>query len=185
MGIKASEKEKERIGKELHDGIASSIIKLVHEIENKDIDLADKLLKTYKEVRDLSHQLDNTPLHNEFFLERLIEIIPEKTNKNFILKIKPTQLIINEPKGTHIYRIIQELITNNLKYSNATEIKISIQHKEENILLKYFENSNFSPKIKKGNGLKNIQDRVKIMLGKININYKTGFLIEIIIPYKK
>jgi signal transduction histidine kinase len=182
--IKATDEEKKRIGKELHDGIAGSIIRLVHEVENKDVNLSDKLLKTYNEVRDLSHQLNNTPMHGEAFMERLIEIIPDNhENQVFSFKITPSNLELIEPYGTHIYRIIQELITNNLKHAKATKTIILIKYDKEKLTINYSDNGIGTKELKKGTGIINIEDRVAIMKGKILINNSNGFSVDIEIPY--
>jgi len=186
--IKAEEEEKKRIGRELHDGIAGSLVRLAHDTEDKDVNLSHKLLETYNEIRKLSHQLDNSPSHGEIFLERLMEILPENKDKQtFKFKISPTNLEIDEPYGTHIYRIVQELITNNLKHAKATETSINIVYKNKNIIISYQDNGIGIDKLKKGNGFKNIEKRVIIMKGKITFNNtdKKGFGLTIEIPYKE
>ena len=179
--VKAGEAEKQRIGKELHDGIAGSLIKLVYETEGDNLDLSDKLLKTYNEVRTLSHQLNNTPMHDEIFADRIEELLPENLpDKQFKIHIEPRNLKLPEPYGTHLYRIIQELIANNLKYANATETIINIVQKDDTLHFEYKDNGIGADDIKKGNGLKNIMDRVTLMKGELQIQSATdkGFLLN-------
>ncbi len=179
--VKAGEAEKQRIGKELHDGIAGSLIKLVYETEGDNLDLSDKLLKTYNEVRTLSHQLNNTPMHDEIFADRIEELLPENLpDKQFKIHIEPRNLKLPEPYGTHLYRIIQELIANNLKYANATETIINIVQKDDTLHFEYKDNGIGADNIKKGNGLKNIMDRVTLMKGELQIQSATdkGFLLN-------
>jgi signal transduction histidine kinase len=185
--VKASENEKKRIGKELHDGIAGKLIKLVHDTEKKDLSLADQLLNTYHEVRNLSHQLDNSPSHGELFMERLIDVIPQgDEDQKFSFTIKPMHLELYEPFGTHIYRIVQELISNNLKHANAHNTKIDILYNENILSLKYQDDGIGIKKLKKGNGFKNIEDRIALMKGglKIDLNLKKGVMIKITIPFE-
>ena len=182
-GIQATEAEKNHIGKELHDGIAGNLIRLVHEIEDKDIALADKLLKTYHEVRNLSHQLNNTPMHGEILFDRLLEAIPESNDKqSFHLHITPPDIILPEPVGTHVFRIIQELITNNLKHAHAGFTTIEIKQKDNKLHILYFDDGKGTKKLKKGSGLKNIEDRIALMKGKINYKTGNGFGVKIEIP---
>jgi signal transduction histidine kinase len=183
--IKATEEEKKLIGKELHDGIAGTLIRLIYDVEEKYKKLSKKLYKTYNEIRLLSHQLNNTNTHNDTFMERLIEIIPEnKENQHFSVKIKPVNLKVNEPIGTHIFRIIQELITNNLKHAKASQTDITIEHINDKIYITYKDNGINNNNYKKGNGITNINDRIKVLKGKLNINNNNGFTVEIEIPYK-
>ena len=173
--VKAGEAEKQRIGKELHDGIAGSLIKLVYETEGDNLDLSDKLLKTYNEVRTLSHQLNNTPMHDEIFADRIEELLPENLpDKQFKIHIEPRNLKLPEPYGTHLYRIIQELIANNLKYANATETIINIVQKDDTLHFEYKDNGIGADDIRKGNGLKNITDRVTLMKSELQIHTEPG-----------
>jgi len=178
--VKATEHEKIRIGKELHDGIAGSLIRLVHEVEGSNVKLSDKLLKTYNEVRNLSHQLNNTPMHGEAFIDRLVELIPEtKKQQQFYLRVLPSDLTLKEPYGTHFFRIVQELITNSLKHAGATKTIIEIKFTGDFLTLFYSDDGIGFKEIKKGSGLKNIEDRVALMKGKIRYKSEKGFEINI------
>lgn len=182
--VKTSEAEKSRIGKALHDGIAGSIMKLVHDSETAQIKLSHKLLQTYNEVRDLSHQLDNTPMHDELFFERVLDIIPKnKENLKYSFNISPKDLKINEPVGTHIFRIIQELITNNLKHAEASETLVSLSQMDNFLILDYMDNGKGSPNFAKGKGLRNIEDRIVLMNAKLELVTNDGFKVKVEIPY--
>lgn len=184
--MQATELEKKRIGKELHDGIAGTLIKLVKEVEQKDMQLSDKLLSTYNEVRTLSHQLDNTPMHGEVFMDRLIDLIPHNEgDRQFAFKITPISLELKEPIGTHLYRIIQELIANNLKHAQASHTKIYINLEDKVLSLHYEDNGIGIKNLKKNNGFKNIEHRLALIKGKLHIstNLPEGLQIQIDIPY--
>ena len=182
--VKSSEAEKSRIGKELHDNIAGTLMTLVHESETAQMQLSHKLLQAYNEVRGLSHQLDNTPMHNELFLDRVLDIIPDRTEtKEFSLEITPRHLQIKEPYGTHIFRIIQELIANNLKYAKATQTQIKIVSNDYSLILTYDDNGVGTTAFKKGNGYKNIEDRIALMDGSLDLQHQNGFSVTANIPY--
>ena len=184
--VKAIENEKNRIGKELHDGIAGSILKIVYETDNEQIGLSDKLLKTYNQVRDLSHQLDGTAIHGEMFFERLLETIPEnKEDQIFDIRLSPNYMELQEPYGTHVYRIVQELITNNLKHAKASKTKINIELENDILSISYTDNGVGMAGFKKGNGYVNMEDRIELMNGNMNFNTKqnTGLELIINIPY--
>jgi len=182
--IQTSEQEKVKIGKELHDNIAGTLMQLVHDSETAQLRLSHKLLQTYHKVRNLSHQLDNSPMHGELFLDRILDIVPDATAAHeFVFDIKPRHLQLSEPQGTHIFRIIQELITNNLKYAKATKTQISIVLEKEKIRLNYDDNGVGTTHFKKGNGYKNIDNRLALMNGKLEIRYQNGFSTTLTIPY--
>ena len=183
--VKSSEQEKKRIGKELHDGIAGGLMTLVHQTETKDVGLSHKLLNSYNQIRDLSHQLNNTSMHGELFMDRLFEIVPEdKENQVFEVSIILQYLTLEEPYSTHIYRIILELFTNNLKYANASETTLSLSLEADVLTLIYADNGKGVSEFKKGNGLKSIDNRVTLLNGNLKIDIENGFNVTIEIPHK-
>ncbi len=183
--VVAIEQEKSRIGKELHDNIAGSLMKLVHDSETIQVQLSHKLLQAYNEIRGLSHQLDNTPMHGEPFLDRVMDIIPENSKtQEFTFNITPPYLQIDEPYGTHVFRMIQELITNNLKYANASETKINLTLENNVLTLVYKDNGIGASNFKKGNGYRNIENRIALMNSStLEIEPQNGFDVTITIPY--
>ncbi len=184
--MQAGEREKKRVGRELHDGIAATLIKLAKDTGNKDPELSGHLFKTYNEVRGLSHQLNNSPIHGEAFIDRIIDLIPgENDDRHFSFRITPVALEIKEPTGTHLYRIIQELIANNLKHAQATKTNISVSHENKSLHLSYEDNGVGIAQLKKGNGFKNMESRIELMQGKMEVltGLSTGLKIEMNIPY--
>ncbi len=186
--VNASEEEKNRIGKELHDGIASRILKVVYETDKKHIELSNELLNIYQQLRELSHQLEGTPLHSEPLYEKLIDIIPNNNPEAiFAIKIIPQNLELEEPYGNHIYRLIQELITNNLKHANASFTLLHIKLEDDLLKIEYKDNGIGSSNFSVGYGYNHINNRVKLMTGSIQINTdkNVGFEVDIQIPYQE
>ncbi len=184
--VTASEAEKNRLGRELHDGIAGRILKIVYDTENNQTELSSTLLEIYNQVRHLSHQLDGTPVHGELFFDRLLEVIPEDNEKQtFNLTLLPNNMILQEPVGSSVYRIIQELITNNLKHAKADKTDIKIEVNDNRLVINYSDNGIGTNNFNKGNGFHSIEDRVTLLKGSVKINTHSaeGFQVEIIIPY--
>ena len=89
---------------------------------------------------------------------------------------------IKAEKQPHIYRIIQEALTNIAKHSKAKKISIKIFYpKQKNKIKIVIENDGFNLNDIKaeGTGLMGIRERVNQIKGKININ--KGKLFKIII----
>ena len=162
------------------------IIKLAHKTESENIELSHQLLDSYNEIRSLSHQLNNTSIDGEMFINRLLDVFPENSENNtFHHQITPISLTLKEPFSTHIYRIIQELMTNNLKHSKATITSVDVTLEDSILKLNYTDNGIGNKNPTHGNGLKNIKDRVLLMNGNLDINSDTGngFSVQIKIPY--
>jgi signal transduction histidine kinase len=88
-----------------------------------------------------------------------------------------------------VFRVIQEALNNTIKYAQATAVQISIKVKNDNLELliaddgKGFELNS----IKKGAGLKNIQNRVYLTGGSLVIDSAPdkGCKISINFPIKQ
>lgn len=96
--------------------------------------------------------------------------------------------IISEQDQPHIYRIIQEALTNIAKHSKAKKILINIYHpKGKNKIKIVIENDGFNPNNIKaeGTGLMGIRERVNQIKGKININKGKFFKITIELNLQK
>ena len=78
------------------------------------------------------------------------------------------------------------MISNSIKHSNCTAIKIDFKRTPESLQISYSDNGNgfIASKVKKGLGLKSINNRVYFYGGSININtsLKEGVKFEIILP---
>jgi len=89
----------------------------------------------------------------------------------------------------NIYRIIQELITNSIKYSKATIIDIEISNSNDHLLLRVHDNGiGFNANENNtGLGLSNVKHRAQLYNGNVIINTKKGEGTEILINmnYKK
>jgi signal transduction histidine kinase len=85
-------------------------------------------------------------------------------------------LHLTEEKAFHCFRIVQELLQNISKHSDAGNaiVQISLQHNRLNIAVED-DGKGFNielAKSQKGMGLKNIESRVKILKG--SFDYRTA-----------
>jgi signal transduction histidine kinase len=92
---------------------------------------------------------------------------------------------------TILYRILQECVNNVLKHAKASRLDISLIRDEANISLTIEDNGSgfdMSDKEKyRGMGLKNLQNRVNFIKGKIEIDSQPGrgTLVSVYVPVKK
>lgn len=179
--FKAEQLERERIAKELHDGIAQklSVMNMQLSLKEPNIKLATEITKTtIQDVRNLSHNL--MPANIKLGLVKSLEILIDElnasiTNTKVILTIneKVKQLLFNEQNTLNIYRIIQEFIQNSLKYANASLIEVKLTDSENYLVLTLNDNGigfNVDEALyKNGIGLNNIKNRVEQLEGKIEM----------------
>ncbi|RTZ01309.1 tetratricopeptide repeat protein [Flavobacterium bomense] len=185
----ARTEERNRIAKELHDGIVNSIfttrfnlIQLDPNQIDKKEQLVKELEKTENEIRRVSHDLTQNLLFEDKTLPEIITTLVEsqknQNNTKFDLSVDKyiDWSLVSSDYKIHIYRIIQEAIQNVNKYSKAERCHIMLLKTANKITIRVWDNGiGFNPeKVKQGIGLKNIKDRTKSLNGEIKITSSTG-----------
>lgn len=175
--LDAKELEQRRIAIELHDDIGSSLTALKLSFATLPIDeeerklLSEGVQDTINKVRSLSNRLLPTILEELGLVPAVKSLV--NTLSNQISNVHFSVIAVNDPKhdsqtrevSLAIYRILQELLNNILKYANATNIDVTLEQNEEGIRLSVVDNGKgFVPtkedKLKSQSlGLKNIESR--------------------------
>jgi len=143
-------------------------------------------------VRDLSHKLISSVLLR-FGLKTSVEDLCEKySNSRLTFNFKPENINrYEESFEIKTHNIIEELMNNIMKHSNAYNSSITMQEKEDVLYIRIFDDGDgFDIRdVNKtdGLGLSQINARVKVMKGKFDIkSYEnTGTQIYIEIPVSK
>lgn len=183
--LDAKEIEQRRIAIELHDDIGSSLTALKLSFASLPIDEEErKLLNegvqiTINKVRGLSNRLLPTILEELGLIPAVKSLVNTLTQQ--IPNVHFSVIAVNDPKhesqtrevSLAVYRILQELINNILKYSGATTIQITLEQNEGGIQMMLIDNgAGFVPtkedKLKSQSlGLKNIESRSQQIDAKI------------------
>lgn len=188
--------ERNRIAKDLHDGVAGDLagIKLLLAKENTYLKnenlqkIQENLSEVFQEIRKISHNLSINNIKEKTLKNLLSDLKDSYQQRNefsFDVYIYPENAIddLDEIKKLNIYRILQELLHNISKHAKATEVELSINrhHNDMNIIVA--DNGVGFDVHKKGIGLKNIEERLKIISGEMNIqsemNKGTSVIIDI------
>lgn len=176
--IEGEEKEKARIGRELHDGIAQEIIavKLAMHHQHADSGLIADLNRISSDIRNISHELMPQTL-KEYGLPIAIKDICQKilTPSGIQYEIHTTlsdERFVDKIEIT-IYRIFQELVHNIIKHSHATEVLVQLRKMNNHILLVVEDNGRGMSEGKKdGIGISNLISRVQLLDG--NLQYESN-----------
>lgn len=201
--VEAQEKERQELATELHDNIGQLLVtaKLMLETGMQKPELLEKTLpKTHeiiltavKETRNLSHSIMPPTMDEQIFLQKIKETAHAISSAGK-LKIKcvfpePDQLkAISNFSKLAIYRIIQEQLTNIVKYSKATEATIQIKMDGFIDLVVQDNGIGFDTKqSSKGLGLTNIRNRAAILNGSMEISslLGQGTKLTVHIPFVK
>ncbi len=173
--IKAQEKERKRVSKELHDGVGQNLLLIKNSLQlnpDKTLKLIDK---TIEEIRYISRNLH--PVQLEKFgltkaLKNIVEDINELTEIFVTEEIENIDNFFPKEKEIYLYRIVQECFNNIIKHSGATAAKITAKKEKNKVTVTIQDNGkgfNFETnQNKKSFGLKSLQERALFLKGKIN-----------------
>jgi PAS domain S-box-containing protein len=191
--IDVEERERNRFSRELHDGMGPllSTIKLYFQWLSDTNDREKRQLITEKgnysiemaiqTARELARGLGSQFVSDKGYVLATKDFI-ERINETNKIRISFTNNTIERFGGFFelmLYRITTELIKNTLTYANATEVEIRFDfNKSKNTISFAYKDNGIGfdwekiQKEQKGLGLKNIQQRVLIMKGNIEIMSK-------------
>lgn len=197
--------EKERISKELHDGVLGKLFgtrlmleSLFGKTDFKSLESKKKYLNDLRlveeEVRTISHDL-NAEIFSakQSFLDVLQEYLAEQkeVGKFELLFVNDEQISWDELSSEikiNLFRIIQEAVTNVNKHANADSITITCNKYNGWIEMVICDNGvGFQVNDKrKGIGLMNIESRISELNGHFSItSSEDGTQIELEIPIKR
>jgi signal transduction histidine kinase len=195
--IAVQEREREWIGRELHDNINQVLttVKLYLELASKQEDnpLIPRSMQLINssigEIRNLSHQLSAPTLGTRSLIDSinaLIEMVGFSTDLLFEFNCDGYNDRLSMSQKLALYRILQEQLNNITKHAEATRVWISLSQKQDNIILRVKDNGKgYDSKIKtSGMGLNNIISRVKVFGGSVHIESspQKGCFLSVVIP---
>ena len=186
------EKERKEIARELHDNIGQKLsaakMYLDHVKENSTIE-SNELNGVCDKVYDLIHQCvrDTRAISREMStklveenglkdaLFQLVQLLPETLEVE--MEIEFDDSVIDGHIGGNVFRIVQEAINNTMKYAEASKFHLQIIQQKDYLELNLSDNGqgfdlNHGSYI--GNGLKNIEQRVKTCNGIFRVDSGPG-----------
>lgn len=190
--LRTEEKTRANFSKELHDGLGPllssakiSLSALSHsdmtaeqrDIFNNTLYVVDEALRS---LREISNNLSPHAL-TDFGLARGIQIFVDKAAALHKVKISFATNLRGERYDPDIevimYRVVCELITNSLKHSGCSEIRLSLSVAGDTLEMQYSDNGRgFDPQAMMdcGMGLSNIASRINSLGGTFDITSTKG-----------
>lgn len=200
--------ERQRLARDLHDAVSQQLFALtmLSEAASKQIEVNPELAKkqmkevtqaalhSQAEMRALLLHLRPVHLSGEPLAEgihQLIEELQQKSTLSFDVFISP-DLFLPDMIEEHIFRILQEALSNILRHSFATEVKLNINQKSDEVSVHLADNGKgfdmrTSMDKKASYGLKTMKERSDEIGGTfiIRSNVNEGTYIDMNIPYQK
>jgi NarL family two-component system sensor histidine kinase LiaS len=197
--------ERQRLARDLHDAVSQQLFAIsmtataVGRTLDKDFEKARRQIHLIEEMASVAQSemrallLHLRPVHLEGkqLSEGLLELLQELQTKVPIAISWEMDANIQLPKGIedHLFRIVQEALSNTLRHSKATTMEIKLQHPPDAIRLTVRDNGiGFDMDNQKhaSYGLVSMRERVNEVGGSISIVTAPdkGTRIEIRVPLK-
>lgn len=205
--ISSQEEERKRFAADLHDGLGQMISAARLHLTNENPgttpneNVVTILNDMNTEIRNIAFNLMPQALVKHNLVEALAEF-SHRINNTGKFKISINSLgfreNLNDAEKVSLYRVCQEWINNVIKYSRGSTIQVQlIEHPDERVITIEDDGDGFDAQVLqqgKGNGWKNINSRVGLVGGTLDIDSTPGrkgttFIISIplrkIIPTEK
>lgn len=195
--IDGLERERTRLAKDLHDGVCNDLLGIgmqmqcMQPTDHSKHEVLQMLEQVRSDVRCISHELMPPKFQRvtlaeavEAYVEQLA--LPASVQLAFSKENEGMQWsLVSEQVSYEVYRIMQELLSNVLKHSGATEIEVCLTLKGKLLALQISDNGKSyseSDAQGKGIGLTTIGERAKAVGGVFTLDIRDGkqmFKLEI------
>lgn len=202
--MKAEENERQRIAKDLHDGVGQmmSAAKMNLSAFENDLQFSTTEQKlsferiislvdeSCKEVRSVSHQMMPNILLKSGLANAVADFLDKIDQRKLKVSLHTEGLNERLDENTEIvlYRVLQECVNNVIKHADASQLDIALMKDKDGISVSIEDNGKgFSPNElgeDAGIGLKNMQARIDYLHGTIDFDSAPGrgTLVAIHIP---
>lgn len=192
--ISSQEKERKRFAMDLHDDFGQLISALKLNVQsNSQDEKSEKILDTmYSSLKNIAFDLMPHTLFEKGLEEAVEELKHQIDGDALILDVQVygTKGKIDGDQKIAVYRIIQEIVSNIIKYAKASKINISLTDNGNGLTVLIEDDGiGFNPeefKAGKGNGWKNIKSRLDLLNAEISfdsIEGRKSSTVIVEIPY--
>ncbi len=189
--FQASYETETRISKRLHDELGNDIFQVMLQYQNDphDSQILEKLNTTYARARDISRENNEFDI-DESFPEELSDMLKNYTKNGIQLLVRGLDKInwqgFEAPVKITVYRVLQELMTNMQKHSQASMVVLVFNQDNNTLHIKYTDNGVGIDKtqLQSKNGLHNTEKRIRAIDGTLifESEKEKGFKADIKIP---
>lgn len=179
--LQGEEQERQRIAQDLHDSIGGMLANIrmsISSLNSNTTDLTDKIDKTILEMRRISRNLMPETLKNLGLEIALNELCETMSYKHLYIQFESFNLSDKIPFKIQLvlYRITQEALSNVIKYAQEKNVIVQISQNENTLILTIEDDGIGFDKseITYGLGLKNIENRIRLINGTVDIVSEKG-----------
>lgn len=202
--ITTLERERARIAADLHDEIGPMLSAIKLRMNSFDLvneDDREQAAKTnqhidglIKRMREISYDLMPNTLIRKGLVMALKEFVEFSSRESSLqIRLQADESVqLEAQQAINLYRIVQEIIHNAIKYSEAQSMEVALRRERNTLILAARDNGKgftFEGQVAEqaGLGLRNILSRTEIMGGRMFLDSAKGkgthYLIEIPLPH--
>ncbi|CAD0009595.1 tetratricopeptide repeat-containing sensor histidine kinase [Flavobacterium chungangense] len=140
--LEKTEEERKRIASDLHDSVSHELLSLKNSIEEKTEITNQKIDAIINDIRSISRNL-HPIMFDKIGLKESINQMVERAQSvnNFMVTAEiEYDSVLSSSHELQIYRIVQEALSNIIKYADAIAAKISITENENSIIIEIKDN---------------------------------------------
>jgi PAS domain S-box-containing protein len=200
--VDSQEEERRRIAREIHDDFTQRLALVSVKIGNlagRDRattlgemdagleDVRESIVAVAGDLRDLSHQLHPTMLAL-LGLVRALRALCEEFQRargiETVFELSASDQDASEQAAICLYRVLQESLMNVAKHSDSASVRVSLVRQADQLEMRIRdEGRGFDPDAdgRQGIGLVNIEERVRLLNGKLIVNSNPGAGTEIVV----
>lgn len=184
--------ERLRIARNIHDLVGHHVTALSLNLEAISHRTEGEVQNSIREVQQIARELLEKvrAAVSEYRMDvdlPLAEILAELTSHapglNVELDLESDLVIRDAAVAEAILRAAQEVVTNTMKHSGATNLFIQLQNKDGQLHLVAIDDGRGVSRVKPGNGLRGMAERVEALGGELKVDGgKNGFKLSLTIP---
>lgn len=184
--INAQESERFKISRALHDSVCQGLygIRLglqsvpYYKNNKEEFKSINQLLdQAIKETREISYELTPSVLKDFGFTAGVKEMAGRLNTSDFCIRVNIRQSVdaLDETIQLYAFRIIQELLNNCIKHSNASLVDVVVQQQADLVKILVTDNGqgfreDFSQSSKHGSGLRGIKNQLFLLNGDLDLS---------------
>jgi len=207
--LKRLEDERRRIAANLHDSLGQILLVIKNHallairrppespgLQERFAEISGAASQAIEEVRQITHGLRPYQLDRLGLTQAIRASIAQTTTENpisFATRVEDIDGLFEKDEEIHLYRIVQEAVTNVVKHSAATEATIVIKKRTGMLSVSIRDNGRGFDPVKSSSqphkfnyGLNGIAERVRILGGTLRIESQPGegsdLTVEIPLP---
>lgn len=190
-------RERTRVSRELHDSIGHALsalhiqLKAIKTLMKKAPEQAEQMLemniaythKTLEDVRETVRQLrprEFEGMEGIFTIEEMVNTYKKMTGVDIRFILSKEKGVMSSDQSHHLYRIIQEALSNAVRHGKAKHIQISIQFHKKDLYVYIKDDGMGCKEYQPSFGMKGIQERIDTLHGSLRVETQEGKGFEII-----